>query len=81
MRYNSLTQHPKNHIIREPGDMVIKMLLVDCRGEKSAQTWVCRNETNPDGGSAYIGWLVYGCLVKLVLTTITFGIKVPSGKL
>lgn len=68
-----------NPVIREPGDMVIKMLLVDCRGEKAAQTWVCQNEANPDSGWAYIGWLVYGCLVKLVLTTITFGIKVPSG--
>lgn len=27
----------------------------------------------------YIGWLIYGTLVKLVLTTITFGCKVPSG--
>lgn len=68
-----------NPVIREPGDMVIKMLLVDCRSQKASQTWVCQNEANPDGGWAYIGWLVYGCLVKLVLTTITFGIKVPSG--
>jgi len=68
-----------NPVIREPGDMVIKMLLVDCRGEKASQTWVCQNEASPDSGWAYIGWLVYGCLVKLVLTTITFGIKVPSG--
>ncbi|KAI1547337.1 EriC Chloride channel protein EriC [Pyrenophora tritici-repentis] len=27
----------------------------------------------------YVGWLVYGTIAKLVLTTITFGIKVPSG--
>jgi chloride channel 3/4/5 len=68
-----------NPVIREPGDMVIKMLLVDCRGEKALQTWVCQNETSTNNGWSYIGWLVYGCLVKLVLTTITFGIKVPSG--
>ena len=27
----------------------------------------------------YIGWLVYGTVSKLLLTTITFGCKVPSG--
>jgi chloride channel 3/4/5 len=27
----------------------------------------------------YVGWLTYGTLAKLVLTTVTFGIKVPSG--
>ncbi|RDI76790.1 hypothetical protein Vi05172_g13214 [Venturia inaequalis] len=74
----AVLQYP-NPVIREPGDMVIKMLLVDCRREKAARTWVCRNEANSDGGWTYIGWLVYGCLVKLILTTITFGIKVPSG--
>ncbi|QDS74363.1 hypothetical protein FKW77_004918 [Venturia effusa] len=68
-----------NPVIREPGELVIKMMLVDCNGGKASQSWVCQNEANPDASWAYIGWLVYGCLVKLVLTTITFGIKVPSG--
>jgi chloride channel 3/4/5 len=27
----------------------------------------------------FVAWLTYGTLAKLVLTTITFGIKVPSG--
>jgi chloride channel 3/4/5 len=74
----ALLQFP-NPIIREPGDVVIKTLLVDCRGAKSSQSWICQNEARTDGGWGYIAWLVYGCLVKLVLTIITFGIKVPSG--
>jgi len=41
-------------------------------------SWICRNEAS-DSRAEYIGWLVYGTLVKLVLTTITFGCKVPSG--
>ncbi|KAF2428598.1 hypothetical protein EJ08DRAFT_592086 [Tothia fuscella] len=74
----ALLQFP-NPIIREPGDIVIKTLLVDCRGSVGAKTWVCQNEARTDGNASYIGWLVYGCIVKLVLTIITFGIKVPSG--
>jgi chloride channel 3/4/5 len=74
----ALLQFP-NPIIREPGDLVIKNLLVDCRGKTTAQSWICQNEARTDGGWSYVAWLIYGCLVKLVLTTITFGIKVPSG--
>jgi chloride channel 3/4/5 len=74
----ALLQFP-NPVIRESGDVVIRRLLVDCRGEKSSQSWICQNEARTDNNWAYTGWLVYGCLVKLVLTTITFGIKVPSG--
>jgi chloride channel 3/4/5 len=73
----ALIQFP-NILIRDPGDMTIKMLLVDCKGEKALESWVCRQEAQDDKG-AYIGWLAYGCLAKLVLTTITFGVKVPSG--
>jgi len=36
-------------------------------------------EHSQDNYGAYIGWLVYGTLAKLVLTIITFGCKVPSG--
>ena len=61
---------------REPGDKIIKNLLQDCRS--SDKSWVCKNEAI-DSRSRYIGWLVYGTLVKLILTTITFGCKVPSG--
>jgi chloride channel 3/4/5 len=73
----ALIQFP-NILIRDPGDVTIKMLLVDCKGEKALEQWVCRQEAQDDKG-AYIGWLVYGCLAKLFLTIITFGVKVPSG--
>ena len=71
-----LLQYP-NHLTREPGDVIIKNLLVDCQGV-SNESWVCRQEAKDDR-SAYIGWLIYGTLVKLILTIITFGCKVPSG--
>lgn len=71
----ALLQYP-NPITREPGDIIIKNLLVDCRSSKDS--WVCQREAKEDR-SNYIGWLVYGTIVKLVLTTVTFGCKVPSG--
>ncbi|KAK3044513.1 hypothetical protein LTS18_001100, partial [Coniosporium uncinatum] len=74
----TLLQYP-NPLIREPGDVIVKNLLVDCHSEKSQHTWVCRMEHSQDSYGAYIGWLVYGTLAKLVLTIITFGCKVPSG--
>ncbi|KAI5275816.1 hypothetical protein E4T47_01241 [Aureobasidium subglaciale] len=74
----ALLQYP-NPLIREPGDMIIKTLLVDCKTEDSVGSWVCQNEARTDGHWAYVGWLAYGTLAKLVLTIITFGIKVPSG--
>ncbi|KAI4267101.1 MAG: hypothetical protein L6R38_008412 [Xanthoria sp. 2 TBL-2021] len=70
-----LLQYP-NPMTREPGDVIIKNLLVDCRGKSEA--WVCQQEAK-DNHPKYIGWLVYGTLVKLILTIITFGCKVPSG--
>ncbi|KAH0177660.1 CLC voltage-gated chloride channel, partial [Aureobasidium melanogenum] len=74
----ALLQYP-NPLIREPGDMIIKTLLVDCRTDDSADSWVCQNEARTDGRWGYMGWLIYGTLAKLALTIITFGIKVPSG--
>ena len=71
----ALIQYP-NPMTREPGDVIIKNLLVDCRGPSNS--WVCEMEAKGDT-SRYIGWLVYGTLAKLFLTTITFGCKVPSG--
>jgi chloride channel 3/4/5 len=59
--------------------MIIKTLLVDCKSDNSAESWVCQNEARTDGNLGYVGWLIYGTLAKLVLTIITFGIKVPSG--
>lgn len=75
----ALLQFP-NPLTREPGDIIIKNLLVDCNdGGVSTQSWVCQNEDPDITNWAYIGWLTYGTLAKLVLTIITFGIKVPSG--
>ena len=71
----ALLQYP-NPITREPGDIIIKNLLVDCRSSKDS--WVCQQEASKDS-SGYVGWLIYGTIVKLVLTIITFGCKVPSG--
>ncbi|KAI9728685.1 MAG: hypothetical protein M1828_002791 [Chrysothrix sp. TS-e1954] len=73
-----LLQYP-NPLVREPGDAVIKNLLVDCRDTRTQYSWVCLHEAGDGSSWAYVGWLVYGCLVKLVLTIITFGTKVPSG--
>lgn len=70
-----LLQYP-NPLTREPGDVIIKNLLVDCR--EPSGSWVCKMESQDDR-RGYIGWLIYGTIVKLVLTIITFGIKVPSG--
>ncbi|KAI9873206.1 MAG: hypothetical protein M1830_000711, partial [Pleopsidium flavum] len=70
-----LLQYP-NPLTREPGDVIIKNLLVDCR--EPSGSWVCRMESQDDN-RRYIGWLIYGTVVKLVLTIITFGVKVPSG--
>ncbi|KAF2791772.1 chloride channel-like protein 3 [Melanomma pulvis-pyrius CBS 109.77] len=78
----TLLQFP-NPLTREPGDVIIKNLLVDCKSSASSSSWVCENEdSGPDIGEVnwvYVGYLVYGTLTKLVLTIITFGCKVPSG--
>ncbi|TKA62100.1 hypothetical protein B0A49_11384 [Cryomyces minteri] len=74
----ALLQYP-NPLTREPGDIVIKNLLVDCNGAASSRSWVCQNEARTDGRWDYVGWLTYGTVVKLALTIITFGCKVPSG--
>lgn len=75
----TLLQFP-NPLTREPGDIIIKNLLVDCNdGGISTHSWVCQNEDVGTTNTKYIGWLIYGTLAKLVLTIVTFGIKVPSG--
>jgi chloride channel 3/4/5 len=71
----ALLQYP-NPLTREPGDIIIKNLLVDCRNPEGS--WVCEQEMR-ESKSGYYGWLFYGTTVKLVLTIITFGCKVPSG--
>ncbi|KAF2031989.1 chloride channel-like protein 3 [Setomelanomma holmii] len=77
----TLLQFP-NPLTREPGDVVIKTLLVDCGDNASQKSWVCQSEISMADGDTnwpYVGYLIYGTLTKLVLTIITFGIKVPSG--
>ena len=74
----ALIQYP-NPLIREPGDIVMEQLLVDCASADTAKEWICMQEARSDGSSSFVGWLIYGTLAKLILTTITFGIKVPSG--
>ncbi len=73
-----LLQYP-NPLTREPGDIMIRNLLIDCRSKESSTTWICQNEARADSKWDYVGWLALGCTVKLVLTIITFGVKVPSG--
>ena len=70
-----LLQYP-NPMTREPGDIILKQILMDCRG--SRKSWVCEMEAR-ESRPSYVGWLAYGSLSKLMLTTITFGCKVPSG--
>lgn len=67
-----------NPVTREMGDIVIRNLLVQCEGPAAEASWVCIQEAKPNN-SKYLGWLIYGTVVKLVLTVITFGIKVPLG--
>lgn len=71
-----LLQYP-NPMTREPGDKIIRNLLQDCRSTQDS--WICLNEATESSHPKYIGWLIYGTLAKLILTTITFGCKVPSG--
>lgn len=68
--------HYPNSMTRESGDITLKKILVDCRGP--GKSWVCEMESR-EGRSSYVGWLAHACLTKLVLMTITFGCKVPSG--
>ena len=79
----AILQYP-NPVTREMGDIVIRNLLVQCSDDSIArESWVCiqENKAAASGGinTSYILWLVYGTLVKLILTIITFGIKVPLG--
>ena len=71
----ALLQYP-NRLIRDTGDIVMEELLVDCNGPSTA--YVCVQEAKEDK-SSYYAWLISGTFVKLLLTIITFGCKVPSG--
>ncbi len=69
-------QYP-NRLIRDTGDIVMEKLLVDCKN--ADEEWICQQEAKLDGKGTYYTWLISGTLVKLILTIITFGCKVPSG--
>lgn len=74
----SVLQYP-NRLIRSTGDVVMAELLVDCNEPEDVEiSYVCEMEALQDK-SGYYMWLATGALVKLLLTIITFGCKVPSG--
>ncbi|KAK4443211.1 chloride channel [Podospora aff. communis PSN243] len=72
----ALLQYP-NRLIRDTGDIVMAELLVDCKDPDSS--WLCKQEAELGGTGTYYAWLISGTVVKLFLTIITFGCKVPSG--
>lgn len=75
---SSVLQYP-NRLIRSTGDVVMAELLVDCNDPGDVKmSYVCEMEALQDN-SGYYMWLATGALVKLLLTIITFGCKVPSG--
>ncbi|GKT44834.1 H(+)/Cl(-) exchange transporter 4 [Colletotrichum spaethianum] len=71
----ALLQYP-NVLIRDTGDVALSKLLVDCK--KPTGEWICEQEQSSDK-TAYMLQLAGGAVVKLLLTIITFGCKVPSG--
>lgn len=77
----ALLQFP-NRLIRSTGDVVLEDLLIDCKHVSDLPhmhvSYVCEQEALADK-STYYTWLATGTLVKLVLITVTFGCKVPSG--
>ncbi|KAF5672053.1 chloride channel protein [Fusarium heterosporum] len=72
----AVVQFP-NVLVRDTGDIVVQRLLVDCTEPR--QDWICQQEAKLEGKDTYYAWLISGTFVKLFLTTITFGCKVPSG--
>lgn len=75
----ALLQFP-NPLTRDPNDVLISNLFVDCRDSASAATsYICDRESQPSTKTTYLLLLLAGTLTKLVLTIITFGTKVPSG--
>lgn len=71
----ALLQYP-NRLICPTGDIIMEELLVDC--QDSTGSWLCQQEAR-ENKSTYHAWLITGTFVRLLLTTITFGCKVPSG--
>ncbi|TQN66710.1 H(+)/Cl(-) exchange transporter 4 [Colletotrichum shisoi] len=71
----ALLQYP-NVLIRDTGDVSLSKLLVDCKNPTGE--WICEQEQGSDR-TAYMLRLASGAVIKLLLTIITFGCKVPSG--
>ena len=71
----SILQFP-NPITREPSLLMIKSLLSDCAHNE--ESWICEQE-KLDDKRAYYGWLAYGSAVKVLLTILTTGSRIPSG--
>ncbi|OHE97240.1 voltage gated chloride channel [Colletotrichum orchidophilum] len=71
----ALLQYP-NVLIRDTGDVALSRLLVDCKEPNG--NWICEQEDS-NNKTAYMLQLAGGTVVKLLLTIVTFGCKVPSG--
>ena len=75
----TLLQFP-NPLTRDPNDVLISNLFVDCRNTVAASSsYICQREAHASNRNTYLMLLAAGTLTKLVLTIITFGTKVPSG--
>jgi len=75
----TLLQFP-NPLTRDPNDVLISNLFVDCRNTVAASSsYICQREAQASNRNTYLLLLAAGTLTKLVLTIITFGTKVPSG--
>lgn len=75
----TLLQFP-NPLTRDPNDVLISNLFVDCRNTVAASSsYICQREAQLSNRTTYLLLLAAGTLTKLVLTIITFGTKVPSG--
>ncbi|KAK2023488.1 voltage gated chloride channel [Colletotrichum zoysiae] len=72
----ALLQYP-NVLTRDAGDVLLSKLLVDCK-DPTMDEWICEQERSGNR-TGYMLRLAGGAVVKLVLTIITFGCKVPSG--
>ncbi|KAK4442701.1 H(+)/Cl(-) exchange transporter [Podospora aff. communis PSN243] len=75
-------QYP-NPITREPALLMIRNLLRDCdtkgvSGNAKMDGWICEQERQVDK-TGYYAWLIYGTIVKIVLTIVTVGSRIPSG--
>ncbi|KAK1752840.1 H(+)/Cl(-) exchange transporter [Echria macrotheca] len=68
-------QYP-NPITREPALLMIKNLLRDC--EHKTDGWICEQERLEDK-RMYYWWLIYGSIVKVTMTILTVGSRIPSG--